>query len=127
MLSLIDCLWFIWLFFDKIKLNEKEQKLKKIKIQKEVKIKSSKLNKYFDELDITPSKNTNNTAKNDLNTRPITIPEDTPNKLREVFSKEALDFIRNDKPNLKYKNGKKHPKIRFFAFFSQGLIGVRKV
>lgn len=76
-------------------------------LQKEVKIKSSKLNKYFDELDITPSKNTNNTAKNDLNTRPITIPEDTPNKLREVFSKEALDFIRNDKPNLKYKNGKK--------------------
>ena len=76
-------------------------------LQKEVKIKSSKLNKYFDELDITPSKNTNNTAKNDLNTRPITIPEDTPNKLREVLSKEALDFIRNDKPNLKYKNGKK--------------------
>ena len=76
-------------------------------LQKEVKIKSSKLNKYFDELDITPSKNTNNTAKNDLNTRPITIPEDTPNKLREVFSKESLDFIRNDEPKLKYKNGKK--------------------
>ena len=76
-------------------------------LQKEVKIKSSKLNKYFDELDITPSKNTNNTAKNDLNTRPITIPEDTPNKLREVFSKESLDFIRNNEPKLKYKNGKK--------------------
>ena len=76
-------------------------------LQKEVKIKSSKLNKYFDELDITPSKNTNNTAKNDLNTRPITIPEDTPNKLREVFSKEALDFIRNDKPKLKNKSGNK--------------------
>ena len=76
-------------------------------LQKEVKIKSSKLNKYFDELDITPSKNTNNTAKNDLNTRPITIPEDTPNKLREVFSKESLDFIRNDEPKLKHKNGKK--------------------
>ena len=42
-----------------------------------------------------------------MNTRPITIPEDTPNKLREVFSKESLDFIRNDEPKLKYKNGKK--------------------